>query len=601
MFQNFEIIELPLSLKSNRRKIETFLMENDLEMSNMDYYAGIFYENEMLAGGGLEENVMKCIAVSPKAREHNLTNKLISHLRNVVSERGYKNIFIFTKPQNEAIFTSLAFHLIGRSRNAILLESDPHGISDYCKKLSEEKTEGKNGCIVMNCNPMTLGHLFLIKKASQMVDTLHVIVVSENKSEFSSSDRLQMVKEGVADLRNVKVHEGGKYVISSASFPSYFIKSADSAAKTQIELDLNIFSTYIVPALNISIRFVGTEPNDQLTREYNEAMKEKLVNQGIEIVEIDRLKIGDKPISASSVRQLIKTLNLQEACEMVPDSSRPFIIKKCAEHIANLAVDALREELNTTPKPGLVDKNDNGAHSDMDIHLMNKSIDSLYPYFVELAEVGLKNSDSPQEEISEYVRTIGIEAEKAMLKTTGRINTHRGAIFSMGLCVTAVSLIIASEKELSPANISETIAYVVSDFQKQPDSKGGKVCQEYHIKGALDNAKEGYTEIFFNVLPIYQEFIRTEVERNTANIQILLYIMSILDDTNIYHRKGNEIALKVKETAHTLFQNYDEQRVHELNRTFIRDNISPGGCADMLAMVIFINKILEYKKLSILH
>jgi [citrate (pro-3S)-lyase] ligase len=597
MFQNFEIIELPLSLKSNRQMIKCFLSENELGICHLDYYAGIFDENKLLAGGGLEDNVMKCIAVDSGSREYNLANKLVSHLRSVVSERGYGNMFVYTKPRNENIFTSLAFHLVGRSTDAILLESDPHGISGYCKRLSEERTTGKNGCIVMNCNPMTSGHRYLIQKASQMVDTLHVIVISENKSEFSSSDRLQMVKDGVADFKNVKVHEGDKYVISSASFPCYFIKCVDSLTRTQIEMDLDIFCKHIAPALNISIRFVGTEPYDELTGKYNEAIKEKLAAYGIGVVEIERLKTGDKPVSASYVRQLIRNWNLQEACTIVPTTSKPFLLKKSAEDIAALAIEALREELSTTPKPGLVDKKDNGAHCDMDFQLMSKSIDTLYPYFIQLAEIGLKYYNSPQEVISKQVRNIGIEAEKEMLKVTGGVNTHRGTIFSMGLCITAIAIIISAQKELSVTEISKTIAFIVKDFQRQQDSNGGTVCRKYNIKGALDYAKKGYSEIFSKILPLYQKSIQTETAHNTVNIKTLLYLMTLIDDTNIYHRKGAEVAADIKKAAQDILRNYDEQKVSELNKTFIRNNISPGGCADMLAMVLFINKILKQKSI----
>jgi triphosphoribosyl-dephospho-CoA synthetase len=409
-----------------------------------------------------------------------------------------------------------------------------------------------------------------------------------------------MVKDGVADLRNVKVHEGEKYVISSASFPCYFIKCVDNLTRTQIEMDLDIFCKHIAPALNISIRFVGTEPYDKLTGKYNEAIKEKLAAYGIGVVEIERLKIGNKPVSASYVRQLMRNWNLQKACTIVPATSKPFLLKKCTEQIAILAIEALREELNTTPKPGLVDKKDNGAHCDMDFQLMSKSIDTLYPYFIQLAEIGLKYYNSPQEEISEHVRNTGIEAERQMLKATNGVNTHRGAIFSMGLCVTAVAIIISAQKELTATEISKTIPFIVKDFQGQQNSNGGNVCRKYNIKGALDYAKKGYSEIFSKVLPLYQSLAQTETERNTVNIKVLLYLMTLIDDTNVYHRKGAEVAADVKKAAQDIFRNYDGQKVCELNKTFIRNNISPGGCADMLAMVLFITKILTQKN-TVLH
>ncbi|MDR0763849.1 MAG: [citrate (pro-3S)-lyase] ligase, partial [Bacteroidales bacterium] len=270
---DFEIKELPLSSRIIRGKVEQFLCENGLALEDLDYCAGVFCGDEMLATGGFSENIMKCVAVAASAREYNLANRLVSHLRSVGQERGYDNIFVFTKPENENIFKSLAFNLVGKSTKAILMESNPYGISDYCQTLSKSRRKGTNGCIVMNCNPMTLGHRYLVEKAAKSVDALHIIPVQEDRSEFSYGDRLQMVKDGVADLKNVIVHQGGKYVISSATFPNYFIKEANEISNAQIELDLNIFTSYIAPALGISVRFAGTERSDKLTCRYNEVMK----------------------------------------------------------------------------------------------------------------------------------------------------------------------------------------------------------------------------------------------------------------------------------------------------------------------------------------
>jgi [citrate (pro-3S)-lyase] ligase len=592
MFNRFEIKELPLTVKSFHRKAEQFLKSNNLDMDNLDYYAGVFNDDTLLAGGGLRDDVIKCVAVAPEARELNLTNTLVSHLRTVGFQRGYNNLFVFTKSENEAIFSSLAFHVVGRAPQAILLESNPHGIKDYCKTLSTYKQPGTNAVIVMNCNPMTLGHRYLIETVANQVDALHIILVGEDKSEFSYADRLEMVRRGTADLSNVFVHEGGKYIISSATFPGYFLKSIDSITTTQIELDLDIFSRYIAPALNASIRFVGTEPNDLLTQRYNALMKTYLPEKDIEVIEIERLAKEAQPVSASQVRRLLKGYRLKEALALVPDTSRPFVINKCAEQLAKQATNALREELLTTPKPGLVDKDDNGAHTDMDLALMQKSIDTLHPFFIEIASTGLNDKLSLKEKAGR-IKAIGIEAEEAMLQATGGVNTHRGAIFSMGLCVAAVAELIISDKGFSRNNLSEAIAAIAANYRKQQQSNGAVVCGKYNIQGALDNAQGGYKRLFSEILPVYQELRESEVDVNTANVKALLLIVSLLDDTNIYHRKGAEIAAAVKTRAADLYNDFTMDKVRQMNASYIRNRISPGGCADMLAVTIFLYEIIK--------
>ncbi|MDR1592247.1 MAG: [citrate (pro-3S)-lyase] ligase [Prevotellaceae bacterium] len=592
MFENVEIRELPLSGKVVRKTVEHFLLGNGLMLEDLDYYAGIFSGNEMLAGGGFSENVIKCVAVAPVAREYNLTNKLVSHLRSIGQKRGYDNIFVFTKPENEAIFKSLAFNVVGKASKAILLESNPYGISDYCNTLSQSRRNGVNGCIVMNCNPMTLGHRYLVEQAAKSVDALHIFVVEEDRSEFSYRDRLQMVKDGVADLQNVVIHEGGKYVISSATFPSYFIKEVNDLCKTQIELDLDIFTSHIVPALGISIRFAGTEKHDKLTCEYNRMMESILPATGIEFQEIKRLQYEGKDISATSVRAFIKTFQLQKALALTPQTTKPFVVSFCAKKLALAAANALYEELNTTPKPGLVDKEDNGAHNDMTYDLMRRSIDAIHPCFEQLVKMGMEYAGKPFKDVFLETRTIGINAEKAMLAATGGVNTHRGTIFSMGLCIVAVSMLLARGEALTPEKISETISAIAIHFERQTDSNGGKVYQKYNIKGALDNARDGYRDMFTTVLPAYTKMIENGENRNTANIRILLLIISVLDDSNVFHRKGAEVALTVKTCAAELYKSYNVEKVRELNTYFIQNNISPGGSADMLAMIIFLEDIL---------
>lgn len=178
------------------------------------------------------------------------------------------------------------------------------------------------GAIVMNCNPFTYGHRYLIEQALSIVDFLIIFVVEEDKSMFKFQERFAMVCEGVADFeKKVKVVPSGQFLLSQTTFPEYFIKATDEDLIENIENDVKRFAKYIAPRLNIKYRFVGEEPEDTVTREYNNAMKRILPLSGIELVEIPRKKIGNRYISASWVRNSLEGNMMEELKKLVPKST----------------------------------------------------------------------------------------------------------------------------------------------------------------------------------------------------------------------------------------------------------------------------------------
>lgn len=183
----------------------------------------------------------------------------------------------------------------------------------------------KNGAIVMNCNPFTLGHRYLIETASKQVDKLYIFVVEEDKSVFPFKDRLELVKKGTADLKNVCVLPSGKFIISALTFPGYFYK--DNLKETSIDTsnDIDIFGRGIAPVLNISVRFAGEEPLDVVTRQYNRTMEERLPLMNIEFKEIKRKEQDAEVISASRVRQAIKEGNWEMVEKIVPITTYEYL------------------------------------------------------------------------------------------------------------------------------------------------------------------------------------------------------------------------------------------------------------------------------------
>jgi [citrate (pro-3S)-lyase] ligase len=184
-----------------------------------------------------------------------------------------------------------------------------------------------NGAIVKNCNPFTNGHKFLIEYAAKQVDNLYIFVVEEDKSNFSFKDRFKLVKEGVKHLDNVTVLSSGRFIISAATFPEYFTKSEKNDIVIDPSSDIKVFAKYIAPSLNILKRFAGTEPNDRITAQYNEAMKLILPQFGMEFIEISRVEAGGQVVSASKVRKLMENKDINEIAKIVPKTTLDYLVE----------------------------------------------------------------------------------------------------------------------------------------------------------------------------------------------------------------------------------------------------------------------------------
>ena len=604
-----ELIQLNPSIPRQRRRIEQFLGDNGLRLDDVDYYAALVDEttDEIVAGGGLKGGVIKCVAVADGHKGEAVANQIVSHLIAHANSDGHQCVKLFTKPQNRQMFESMSFRLLAEAPKAILMETGIGGIKRYCEELESEKGKVKSeksncelhhpnpstpqpimpqsGIIIMNCNPFTLGHRYLIEQAAQQVDTLYILVVREDCSMFGYDERKAMIVRGVAHINNVVVCDGSEYSISATTFPTYFLKSLSDASDTQMTLDIDLYRRHITPALGATVRFVGTEPDDPLTRRYNELMKSMLPD----VREVARLEKSGVAVSASRVRKAIVENHLALAARLVPPTTVPYIV-------AHLATRALKAELNTTPKPGLVDSHDSGAHRDMDHALMMRSIRALHPYFVRLATLGY---DSTQLPAHNDIVSIGLEAEKAMFKSTGGVNTYKGALFSMGLALTAATYIIGRGKvattthgkEYVPGDLlSATITQFANGFPDTSGTHGSRAKQLAQsgcsLKSALDNAREGYTQLFGEWLPFYET--RIKGDDSYVKHKTLLRIMCDLDDTNIVYRTDYATMQQVKTQARHLLEDFSEAGIDDLNRDFVSRNISPGGSADMLALVVFL-------------
>ena len=656
-FERIDIQELPLSVPSFRRKVEDFLGSNGLRLEEVDLYLAVLdAEDRILAGGGLSRDLIKCIAVSEQARSLGLSVPLISRLIAVAADRGYTNVKVFTKPENRSVFASLGFRVLAEAPKAILMENG-RGLEEYCQYLRMHQAPG---VIVMNANPFTLGHRYLVEQASSTdfsarpaglgrndnvilsearraeSKNLVVIPVKEDASLFPYAERLAMIRTGCAGLADAV--EGSDYQISAATFPTYFLKDLSDAAETQMRLDIDLFGRHIAPALGAKVRFVGSEPADPLTARYNELMKEMLPSYGVDVVEVPRLSDAEGAVSASRVRVLLEEGHFNAASAVTPASTWPYLM-------AFLAERALRLELDTPLKPGLVGPDSMGAHRDMDYAIMRKGIAAIRPFFPRMAMAG-----TPEE-----LRRLGIDAEKAMLAATGGVNTHRGAIFALGLSLNAAFTAIQPSESLadrlpvaSPlearrmevpdiehdmqnrlVDFSRSISRISlndSKLHSTGNSHGTEAVRQYGVKGARELACEGYKALFEDWLPYYRTLQISPLAslgRNDSapchfersrEICTLLRIMSELDDTCVIHRVGYDRAMEVKGEAAALLKEIPGQagndgsaqagndtvvmagltgHLKEMCGRYAAEGVSPGGAADMLALTIFIDSILN--------
>ena len=267
-----------------------------------------------------------------------------------------------------------------------------------------------------------------------------------------------------------------------------------------------------------------------------------------------------------------------------------------AERLADLAVDALIDEADLSPKPALVDRRGNGAHTDLHLGLMHASALSLWPAFKEMAqaasefgEVGLP--------LREAIGRIGREGEQAMLATTNGVNTHRGAIWALGLLVTAAALEPESTAPGAIALRAARLALLDDRYAPHPLSHGAQVAQRYGARGAREEAQLGFPAVIQRALPQLKHSRAAGHGEQNARLDALLAIMTNLADTCVLYRAGETGLQTMQLGAQAVLEAggsaslAGRRRLHRLDEQLIALNASPGGAADLLAACLFIDRI----------
>ena len=312
--------------KRSLRQIDALLQKEGISRDgNLDYMCAMRDgHDEIIATGSCFGSTLRCFAVSSEHQGEGLLNEIISHLMDVQYSRGNMHLFLYTKVNSSRFFGDLGFYEIARvDGTLVFMENRRTGFPGYLKALEKTKKDGVSAALVMNANPFTLGHQYLVETAAARCDTLHLFVLSEDASLVPFSVRKRLVQEGTAHIPNVVLHDSGPYIISSATFPSYFLKDEAAVIDGHARLDLAVFKR-IAQALNVTERFVGEEPTSQVTGLYNTIMAQELPKVGIACRIIPRKEADGKAISASTVRVALQNGDWKALEALVPSTTLQY-------------------------------------------------------------------------------------------------------------------------------------------------------------------------------------------------------------------------------------------------------------------------------------
>ena len=338
------VAEIPRFDRRGREQAVRLLRAEGLQPDpRLDYLCGVFDGGgELLAVGGAFRGTLRCFAVAAEHRGEGLLDELLSHLVAVEAERGHTRLFLWTKPAAAAFFAGAGFCPVAETPLAVLMENR-RGAFDAWLEEVRAACGAADAAAVLHADPFTLGHRYLLERAAAESGRLCVFVLSEEMSPIPFSVRMDLVREGTADLRNVCVLPTGPYLISSATFPGYFLHGPEETVRAQAELDLAVFAR-IAAALGIRRRYVGEEPFSRTTAAYNRIMAERLPAAGVTLCCLPRLEKDGRPVSASAVRRALRRGRMDEALELVPPCTRRWLLSRGAEPVLSALAAAGAEE-----------------------------------------------------------------------------------------------------------------------------------------------------------------------------------------------------------------------------------------------------------------
>ncbi len=289
----------------------------------------------LIATGSVAGNVLKYIGVCNKfSTQGSHFNTIVSALISHLAQQGIFHIFVFTKLKYSESFQHVGFSELAHTDSGAVLETGDQDVHDYVNAIPrvDDQAGLKVAGIVMNANPFTLGHRYLVEQAANENDLVYVFVVNNDVSLFTTAARTQLVEAGVADLKNVRVVNGADYMVSYATFPAYFLPTPDDAINYQTTLDARIFKNQIASGLNITTRYLGSEPKSHTTNIYNQVLQRELPPEvKVKVIERRQTESGTV-ITATQVREAIRDNQIDQIQSFVPESTFSYI----QEHLSAL-------------------------------------------------------------------------------------------------------------------------------------------------------------------------------------------------------------------------------------------------------------------------
>ena len=258
------------------------------------------------------------------------------------------------------------------------------------------------------------------------------------------------------------------------------------------------------------------------------------------------------------------------------------------ETMADLATDAILRQLDVTPKPGLVDKQSTGAHTDLDYDLMKRVAVALRPHWVTFGQTGLFLDKQTDKEVAAVMEKVGIAAIEDMYALTDGANAYKGTIFALGLFITAYYRLYRLKKPLTSTAIRDQIAALAKHITRRKDTHGDWVNESYGVSGALGEAQEGYGKWLVDALPLFRE-----AQAKGEEARFFLHIVAHLKDSCLYYRAGAELAENARTIADYVYLHYTEENVSAMCSYFERCHLSTGGAGDVLTLLVLADSILE--------
>lgn len=317
-------------LDSELDLVRDFLAKQDLVLDKDIDLTLYLEENGNIVGTiSKYKYIIKCVAIDPNYQGEALTGLLVNKIVEKMSEENIFSYQVFTKLRYSAIFESLGFKVIASSTDSVMLEK---GVDNINKTIQDMRSLIKNNlgeinefsnvaCVVMNANPFTLGHQYLIEEMRKNHDYVLIFLVSEDRSVFSYEEREAMTFLCTSRYDNVLIIPSSKYMVSSLTFPSYFIHDLEERTENAAELDATIFKVYFMRKLFIKKRYVGSETKDYMIL-YNDVLKDILKD---DLVIVDRCSINNNVVSAETVRSLLEQGSLDEALLYVPNEEKTIL------------------------------------------------------------------------------------------------------------------------------------------------------------------------------------------------------------------------------------------------------------------------------------